>query len=388
MFNPLPAILIGGPPHAGKSVLTYSLTQALRERKIDHYVIRACPDGEGDWSQEIDQDAVRVIRIKGSWTPGFVERVCRDLERRHFPLLVDIGGRPEVWQRCILSNCTHSLLLLHPHDEPTIQFWRQLVEENGLLPLAQLYSVLDGTSTVTSQGAVLQGTLTGLNRNSLAHGQLFDLLVERVAALFSSYSSEELRRGHLASAPAEVVDLDVYLHLWAPQTKRWKPEMLSPLLAELPANAPLAVYGRGPNWLYGALVMRTGTEPFYQFDSRLGWVGPPPLEINILDPNRSSALHVWTEEHPEVTVLKIDIVTKYLDYTEAEHLSFPPVPTERGLILSGVMPHWLVTALVHLYVGAGVQWIACHQPQLKGAIGVVSRTSKFALGDLLPMPAP
>lgn len=387
MFNPLPAILIGGPPHAGKSVLTYSLTQALRKRNIDHYVIRACPDGEGDWSQEIDQDAVRVIRIKGTWTPSFVERICRDLERRHSPLLVDIGGRPEAWQTCILSNCTHSLLLLHPHDEQTNQFWRQLVEENGLLPLAHLYSALDGTPTITSQEAVLQGTLTALNRNSVAHGPLFDLLVERVASLFSSYSSEELRRGHLASAPAEVVDLDAFLHLWAPQTNRWKPEMLSLLLAELPANTPLAVYGRGPNWLYGALVMQTGTEPFYQFDPRLGWVSPPPLQIDVLDTNRSPALHIWTEDHVEATILKIDIVTKYLDYIEAEHLSFPPVPTERGLILNGVMPHWLVTALVRLYSGTGVQWIACHHPQLKGAIVVASRTSSLTPSDLIPMPA-
>lgn len=388
MFNPLPAILIGGPPHAGKSVLTYSLTQALRKRNIDHYVIRACPDGEGDWSQEIDQDAVRVIRVKGTWMPSFVERVCHDLEHRHFPLLVDMGGLPESWQTCIINNCTHSLLLLHPHDEQTIQFWRQLVEENGLLPLAQLYSVLDGTSTIASEEAVLQGTLTGLNRNTIAQGPLFDMLVERVASLFSSYSSEELKKGHLASAPAEVVDLDAFLQIWASQTKRWKPEMIPLLLAELPTNTPLAVYGRGPNWLYGALVMQTGTEPFYQFDSRLGWVSPPPLQINTVDADRSPALRVWTEEHTEATVLKIDIVTKYLDYTEAEHLSFPPVPTERGLILSGVIPHWLVTALVRLYSGMGVAWVACHQPQLDGAVVVTSRTTSPVPGDLIPLPVP
>ncbi len=45
-----PAILVGGPPHSGKSVLTYSLTQALRRRGVDHYVLRAAPDGEGDWA--------------------------------------------------------------------------------------------------------------------------------------------------------------------------------------------------------------------------------------------------------------------------------------------------------------------------------------------------
>ena len=385
MFNPLPAILIGGPPHAGKSVLTYSLTQALRKRNIDHYVIRACPDGEGDWSQEIDQDAVRVIRIKGPWTPSFVKRVCRDLERRHFPLLVDMGGRPEVWQTCIFGNCTHSLLLLHPHDEQTIQFWRQLVEENGLLPLAQLYSVLDGTSTITSEEAVLQGTLSGLNRNSVAHGPLFDLLVERVASLFSSYSSEELKNGHLASAPAEVVDLDAFLPIWAPQTKRWKPEMIALLLAELPTNTPLAVYGRGPNWLYSALVMQTGREPFYQFDSRLGWVSPPLLQIDTANADRSPALRTWTEEHTEATVLKVDIVTKYLDYTDVELLSLPPVPTERGLILSGVVPHWLLTALVRLYKEAGVTWIATYYPQSKKAVVVYSHAEQPEIGDYVPM---
>jgi len=36
MVNLLPAILIGGPLHAGKSVLTYSISQALRKRNVDH----------------------------------------------------------------------------------------------------------------------------------------------------------------------------------------------------------------------------------------------------------------------------------------------------------------------------------------------------------------
>lgn len=388
MFNPLPAILIGGSPHAGKSVLTYSLTQALRERNIDHYVIRACPDGEGDWSHEINQEAVRVIRVKGSWTPAFVERVCRDLERRHFPLLVDMGGRPEAWQTRILGACTHSLLLLHPHDEQTIHFWRQLVEENGLLPLAQLYSVLDGPSTISAQEAVLQGTLTELNRDSMAHGPLFDVLVERIASLFSAYSSEELRRGHLAAAPAEVVDLEAFLRRQASPVQRWKPEMILFLLAELPANTPLAFYGRGPNWLYGALVGQTRPEPFYQFDSRLGWVRLLPLHIGVQDTAHASTLRIRAEEWPEATVLKIDIAIKYLDYTEAELLSFPPVSNERGLILSGVLPHWLVTSLVHLYQSAGVAWIACYQPQLRGAVVVTSRTSRFIPGDLVPVPGP
>jgi len=383
MFNPLPAILIGGPPHAGKSVLTYSLTQALRKRNIDHYVIRACPDGEGDWSQEIDQEAVRVIRVKGTWTPNFVERICRDLDRRHFPVLVDMGGRPEVWQSCILSHCTHSLLLLHPHDEHTIEFWRQLAEENGLLPLAQLYSALDTTSTITSKAPVLEGTLTGLNRGALAQGPLFDLLVERVGSLFASYSQEELRKSHLNSAPVEAVDLDTFLQAWAPASKRWEPEMIVRLLAELPSQTPLAIYGRGTNWLYGALVAYAGTQLFYQFDPRLGWVTPPPLQVGA--PTISS-VQVDLREHIDANLLTVRLVHHYLDYTEAEQLVFPPIPPERGLILSGKLPHWLVTALVRLYNAMGAPWIACYYPQRTGAIVVAAHTSAYSLGELIPLP--
>src|SRR5258708_33552821 len=91
-MNLLPAILFGGPPHAGKSVLFYNLAKVLRERGIPHYAIRACPDGEGNWFYELDQDKARLIRVKGEWTSDSVKRMCLYLERGHLPLPADISG--------------------------------------------------------------------------------------------------------------------------------------------------------------------------------------------------------------------------------------------------------------------------------------------------------
>src|SRR2546430_1850986 len=128
MINLPPAILIGGPPNAGKAVLFYSLTKTLHGRGITHHPIRACPDGEGNWYQEIqnqlDKDAIRLIRLRNraDWTERFVQGICRDLGGRHLPLLVDMGGLPQDWQTCILLNCTHSVLLLHTENEETKQF--------------------------------------------------------------------------------------------------------------------------------------------------------------------------------------------------------------------------------------------------------------------------
>jgi CRISPR-associated protein Csx3 len=45
-----PAVLIGGPPHSGKSVFVYSLTRALRAARIPHYALRAGRQRAGtDW---------------------------------------------------------------------------------------------------------------------------------------------------------------------------------------------------------------------------------------------------------------------------------------------------------------------------------------------------
>jgi CRISPR-associated protein Csx3 len=384
LFESLPAILIGGPPHTGKSVLTYSLTQALRKRAIDHYVIRACPDGEGDWSQEIDHEAVRLLRVKGQWKQEFVQRICYALEHRQFPLLVDMGGRPTEWQVSILQRCTHSLLLLRPDDETTTRFWLQLVKDTGLLPLARIYSVLYGASAVVSRFPVIEGTLSGLQRHTVAYGSLFDILVERIHALFTTNSAQDLRLAHFANAPAEVIDLDISLQMFAPHSERWEPVMLQRLLATLPPHRSLAFYGRGSNWLYGALVEHPFPALFYQFDPRLGWVTPPQLLIGAA----TQAVSVTLWEDSSVTVLSARLLDDYLDYAAAGQLAFPSLSTEKGVILNGKLPHWLVTALVHFYnTVVGVSWVACYSPQLERAVVVVSRVALYTPGDLVSLPA-
>lgn len=389
MLNLLPALLIGGPPNAGKSVLFYSLTETLHARGVRHHAIRACPDGEGNWYQEIhrvlDPEAIRLLRIKKDWTAGFVDGICHDLERRHLPLLVDVGGSPREWQLRILQACTHSLLLLRRDKPESADFWHALVKRAGLLPLAECYSERDGISSITSTSPVLEGTLTSLERGIPVRGALFDALVERITTLFASYSLEELEQAKLALAPTDFpVNLDPLLRKLDPRAKEWAPEMLKRLPGELPDTIALAVYGRGPGWLYGMLAAYAGQHPFYQFDPRIGWLAPPALNIGT-QPS-SEEITVRLHEFHDALILSIRINTDYLDHLQAEQLAFPPVPPGRGVIFDGKIPHWLLTALVRLYAGAGVTWIACHQPKLKGAIVITSRVPEHTIGELILLP--
>ncbi|MCX7839381.1 MAG: CRISPR-associated protein Csx3 [Anaerolineae bacterium] len=370
-MNLLPAVVIGGPPHAGKSVLAYSLTRALRARDIPHYVLRAYPDGEGDWANESDQELVRAIRIKGFGSPEWIACINRDIDRRHLPLIVDVGGKPTAWQESVLAHCTHAIVLAR--DETSRAEWIARIERYGLILLADVYSDLNGQDELRERTPILRGTLAGLERGQVARGALFDALVERLATLFA-YSSDELRTLHLARAPAELV---LELHrlgktLNALDDKGdWMPVALPRVLDYLPAGQSLALYDRAPNWLYAALALLARPAPLYQFDVRLGWVAPPTLTLGT--PPDDSPVTTRLTLHTDYARLECQVRESYLDYNEAEGLVMPTVPSRTPLILSGKLPLWLWTALALTY--ADVPWLGVYQPQLNGAVIVHANES-------------
>ena len=380
MRHEFSAVLVGGPPHSGKSVLTYSLTQALRRRQVSHYVLRACPDGEGDWSMESPPDTVRLLRDKGLFTDQWVDRICRDLQQRHLPLQVDVGGRPTANPQRILGCCTHALLLAA--DPAALPEWRDMMEQQGVAVVAELISTLDGTEAVEGQGAVLRGRIAGLHRFCTVQGELFDALVERLVSLLQT-DQATLSEAHLRMAPTELaVDLERLgrtLELLDPGSHRWHPAALPPLLEYLPAHEPLAVYGRGPGWLYAALSAYTWPAPFWQFDPRLGWVAPATLHRL----KAGTSPIVWRVAGGAVPILEAVLNTAYVEHTELEGTGVPDIDVSGGLVFSGKLPYWVLTGLVRSYTDA--PWIAAYRPQEENAIVVVARGFAHRVGDILDL---
>jgi CRISPR-associated protein Csx3 len=384
MYRQFPAIIVGGPPHSGKSVLTYSLTQALRQRDVDHYVLRACPDGEGDWNMESEPKTVRLLRNKGRFTDVFVTRVTRDLEGRHLPLIVDVGGRPTPDQQRIFGYCTHAVLLAS--DPAMLDTWRGMMEGQGVTVIAELVSTLEEPETIFSRTPVLRARIAGLRRFEMAEGEVIDALVERVAAIFA-YAQEELRESHLRAAPAELtVEIDRLgrtLNLLNAK-ERWEPAAMRPLLEYLPSHEPLAVYGRGPGWLYATLAAYTLPAPFWQYDARLGWVKPVTLH------RRGADITTWPigwrvlPDGGSAPILEAVLHVAYVDYAEMDGAVVPDIDVSNGLIISGKLPHWVLTGLVRAYEDA--PWIAAYQPQYDtAAVVVAARGFARRVGDLVPV---
>ncbi len=387
--NPLPAILMGGPPNAGKSVLTYNLTRELRRLEIPHYVFRANPDIEGDWFLQGDLEIVRQIQLRVSdyrcWTDIFRAFVCRDLAHRYLPLIVDLGGLPRDADNCIFQVCTHSILLLKDEDEEATRTWRRYTTTNGLLPLAELRSQLEGDSILTSKEPTITGTISGLVRGARLHNTLFNMLLERVSQLFSSFSLDELEKLHLDKAPIEsVVHLPRQLDALASDTDEWAEDMLQPLIAKLPAQTAMAVYGRAPSWVYGALATYAGTQLFHQFDARLGWVIPPTLEARTSGQLSTPLIYIKEENYNDSYIILIHPIHNYLDYREADQLVFPEPPPHRGVVVSGKLPLWLFTALARFYMQRDVPWIALNDARDNRPVVTYSQVQSHPIGKILP----
>jgi len=399
----LPAVLIGGPPNAGKSVLAYNLTLELRRRRIEHYVLRANPDIEGDWFLAEHQNNVRSISVTveqyRQWDQRFRDLVCRDLaRRRHLPLLVDLGGRPQSDEQCIFEACTHSILLLKESEKDVSQRWCDYVRDNDLTALAELHSQLGGTSAPLVRRPVIKGTITDLQRGMQhIYGPTFEALVERVVELFSAYTREDLENLHLADRqiesvvpPESIIHLRKHLQNLAPYAddERWTPGLLERFLADLSPRAPMAVYGRGPNWLYGTLALYAGTEPFYQFDSRLGWVCAPDLKAGTSTSRSASLLHIEKlYDDGKQYVVEMHPPHNYIDYDmDLPELVFPEPPSGRGVIVSGRLPLWLFTGLARFYARFDVPWIALTDAHNDTAIVIYSRVEDCRVGKELRMP--
>ncbi|MGC1375821.1 MAG: hypothetical protein WA821_06355, partial [Anaerolineales bacterium] len=326
-----PAILIAGTPDCGKSVLSFMLTQHLRQLEIAHYLLRAAPDGEGDWFLRGDPGVTRILRAqnKTGYTAEFVAHIKSVIEKRLVPLLVDVGGLPRGEQFDLIRACTHAVLLYK--DDEGRAAWQEILREQGVPLIAELRSSLDEPGQISRTVPCLQGTISGLDRQNPLPDLTFGALFERIAGL-CRYEALELEQIHLRYAQyAPVVErllmaqIDPARQSTAPQ---WKPEDLEKAAALLPAGKPVSIYGRGPVWLAAMIGARTNGAPLTMYDVRYGWLPLPAVEPTLDAP---SLLTKITERQDSVWV-EVSLPGGVL---EPGVLRCAPVPGSQGVVLSG-----------------------------------------------------
>jgi len=175
-----------GPPHSGKSVLLNAIRIQIQKRlppdwvNRNFFVLRACPDGEGDWSSESPLDVVRTLRYKNQFDDQFVEQICEELEQLRQQkrlLLVDCGGKLDKKNQRILSLCTHALIV--SRDPEQIPEWRGAARLSELEILAEVESVPSDCAEVQGESP-LRIRLGQLKRGNESCLQIPEALIQAV----------------------------------------------------------------------------------------------------------------------------------------------------------------------------------------------------------------
>lgn len=360
--NLLPAILLAGPPHSGKSVLGHLLAQRLRALGVQHILLPAAPDGEGAWFHEVDAELRFMLRRKGQFTDQLAGQMAQAVRARALPMLVDIGGRPQGRQFEIMDACTHAIQLYR--EESDRQAWRAWIEARALIPIAELQSHLAGPEMVAASDGVLRGVISGLDRAQPCPGSLFELLAERVQGI-CSYDYETLALQHQLGAPEGAVVVDER-HLarrlgvaWSGQTPWWRPEDLARLGEALPSGQPIALYGRGPVWLTAAIAALNAPAPVWVFDARhYGWLRPATVTVGAERANAQFSLEVRRAADHQRLVFQL--LPEHHVLTPRP-VFVPPVDARLGVVLDGKMPKWLWSGLARALCGH--PWLAAYEPR-------------------------
>ncbi len=344
--NLLPAILFAGPPHSGKSVLAYLLSRRLREAAVPHILLRAAPDGEGDWSYESPEEVRVRQRQKGLYSADLIGDLQAAILKRSLPMLVDIGGRPRDEQFELFDACTHVIHLWR--EEADRGEWESWLEARSLISIASLHTRLDPPDSLAPGAGPLRGVITGLERANPQTGPVFERVFEYVRGI-CTYPPGALEAEHLRHAPPDVALFTVQqladrLGIWQPgQRLRWEPEQLSALREIVPPGEPLALYGSGPVWLYAALAAHIAPALFHLFDARYyGWMTPPPA---ILDSKQVNTEYDLTAR-PGARDVRLKFRRRQAHYVlTPAPVHVPRLPTDRRIVLDGPMPIWLFAAL-------------------------------------------
>lgn len=366
----LPAIVIGGPPHSGKSVFSALLNQQLRAQPLHFYRLDTTPDGEGLWSQAVTDPMRRQLRQKGSYTAAHVAAMVERLQKRPVPLLVDLGGKRSPENQRLMREATHAIVLSSSPDE--LEAWQRFCEAEGLTLLALLDSQLHGEERCHSApgASPLRGVVSGLERGQQVAGPVVRAVAALIAPLFKEAPTLPL------AAPVPPLDLVEVAWRLAIDPNQWQLSDLHRVLAIAGAGQPLALYGSSPLWLQVALLLAADPVKRWCYNMRTpAWHQIRPLE------QQGAAPGLTLSPLPELAGYRLTF-TDYNEHLRPEEFpAVPPLPGTGGLILDAPFPNWLAASIATSYPRAS--WIALNEPRWQQGV-VVRGGDGYEVGQLIP----
>ncbi|MBD3156390.1 hypothetical protein GF369_01035 [Candidatus Peregrinibacteria bacterium] len=408
-------IIVCGPPHSGKSVFFTALKQYLPRR--DTRLFRACPDGEGTFSQLADADVAQNIRRKGGFTPEFIDFVLKGLGRiSQKRVLVDVGGIRSPENAAIFEQATHAVVLCRSDKPEEKQEWEDFCKEHGVVLLASIDSSLTGEESITTdEHSVIRGQIVGLERGEEIKSDTLAFLASQILEDTQETSEQEVMseadgmrfisldnlademnvpsKGREIKRPDKGYDLTIELPWWTGENIGEAAERLR----KLDPQSPMWLDGGHPATLYAATTSVLPNKEIWYTDETNYSEGKGKVETLELSDTPSDTLDWKVEEREDYTLVEVgwkkDVQWKMDNFADfLKDLKIPQVNPNKGVIISGKMAYLIFGSMARTYQ-SHAQWVGLFAPQQKEdssmkwpAMVVASKSSEHRVGEYIECP--
>lgn len=362
-------IIFCGPPHSGKSVLFTNLSNAL---PADSYsTVRGCPDGEGHWSNNPNQNETLLVKQKSEFTPEFVENVCEiiDNQKNHSIVMVDVGGKISPENAEIFKHCDSFVIL--SNDESQKNEWLQFGKGLGLTCLACLDSSLKGKDEIYSKKPYLQGKITNLERGTtLKNSSIINSLILDILSKVNYTEKPKF----LNSSSSEILidNLDLGFELGYGQTLEYinpdngesqiaknviwptssLPKIKKAVSEKVRADKPLKLYGFRANFIVANIAKtakQCGCKDISIYDIWTNTYIPLRKLPQKHGVRQVTSLSYELLENKENAFLDISIPDGIYEAEEFDDCVLPKIDKDKNLFISGRLPHWLLASIITSY---------------------------------------
>lgn len=356
-------IVFCGPPHSGKSVFIANLIDKL---PTDAYtIIRACPDGEGTWSNNKNQNETSIVRKKGKFTKSFIDDACQAIDNQTNKIvLVDVGGVMSKENEQVFGHCDSFVVL--SSDEEKKKEWLEFGQKLGLECVGCLDSSLEGQEEIYSRTPYLQGKIVGLERGEiLENSPVIKAIVSDIVQKSKYAEKTEVADKDFTGTMIDDTDLgfelgygkEIFTEDGTPIKKvRWPesslPQIYQSMQEKVNPGQPVRVNGIRANFVLCAIckaAKKQGARDVSAYDIR------SKSYIPIRDLPKKKGLQ-QTEglayniiENKENVFMDIDITKEQYALEDYEQCILPQIKEGKNLYLSGRMPLWLLASISSSY---------------------------------------
>lgn len=365
-------IVICGSPHSGKTVFSTSLYKACPEKYT--YMIRGCPDGEGVFSNNPDQDyLIKKIRRKGSLTQGYAEDIKEQIEKETAPIvLVDVGGKITPENEIIFSAC-NCAIILDSNDEQMGK-WRKFCQKQNVNVFAEIKSILDKSkneSEIYSE-APIKANMYNLERGTeKCNDILIRKLVEAISEPLIAQGMEQ--RGKELLSQDNVLNMrhiaECFNMIDSADNIEWKKECASDVYYYIRGfcdeRRKIKLFESRANWITGLAceaAENTGVEEILLYDARQNrYVQTKSLETDsglksdlVGEFKRyeliKDTMYLYQIQKEDEVMLHFELnPDRKMTEEDLNHIKLPQIDDSKKVFISGRLPLWIFASVSRSY---------------------------------------